>query len=466
MLSLLGEPIRLCDGVSRREAMRIGGLGLLGLSHPGLLRARAAASAGTTAGFGRAKSCIVLFMLGGPPQHETWDPKPDAPETIKGDWKPIASRVPGVLVGELMPRVAQRLDKLCVLRAVSTGDNAHMSSGYAMLTGFEHALGKNREDFTVSAEDRPSLAGLVRHLRHGPPGLPSAVVLPETIYNNPHVVWPGQNGGFLGRLNDPWLVECDVHRTEFEVPQLRLSDNLPALRMSRRRDLLSEVDRHLAALAGSPAVLRHDQQFVQAFDLLRGTRVRRAFDLEREDPRLRDRYGHHKWGQCCLLARRLVESGVSLVQVNWPRDQAANTGNPGWDIHNDGTNRLKDHLMPPMDQGFSALLDDLDARGLLDETLVVWMGEFGRTPRINAGGSRDHWGSVFSVALAGAGIRGGHVHGASDRIGGQPKDGRVVPADLAATILSCLGIAPETEVRDTLGRPLAVNRGSALQSLF
>jgi hypothetical protein len=462
MLSVLGEPARLCDGVSRREVLRAGGLGLLGLSLADLLRARTAAAGGA----GRAKSCIVLFMLGGPPQHETWDPKPDAPGTIKGDWKPIASRVPGVMVGELMPRTAQRLDKVCVLRAMSTHDNAHMSSGYAMLTGFEHALGKNREDFSLAADDRPSLAGLVRHLRPGPPGLPSALVLPEPIYNNPHNLWPGQNGGFLGRANDPWLVECDMPGAELAIPQLALSDDLPPVRMTRRRELLGDVDRHFARLADSPVLARHDEQFIQAFDLLRGARVRRAFDLGREDPRLRDRYGRHKFGQCCLLARRLVEAGVPLVQVNWPRDRFANGGNPAWDIHNDGANRLKEHLMPPMDRAFSALLDDLHARGLLEETLVVWMGEFGRTPRIKPDGSRDHWGSVFSVALAGAGVRGGHVHGASDRNGAEPLEGRVVPADLAATILSCLGIAPGTEVRDAFGRPLAINRGTVVPSLF
>lgn len=466
MLSLLGESVRLCDGLSRREALRVGGLGLLGLSLPDLLRAREA-NAAAPAPFGRAKSCIMLFMLGGPPQHETWDPKPDAPSTIRGDWKPIATNVPGILVGEMMPQLARRMDRLCVLRAMSTQDNAHMSSGYAMLTGFEHAMGKNREDFPVSPEDRPSLGGIVKHVRPGPPGLPSAVVLPEPIYNNPHVVWPGQTGGFLGRVNDPWLVECDQRSgEEFEIPQLRLSNDLPPLRMNRRRDLLGQIDRHLANTSEAPGLANHDIQFQQAFDLLRGARVRRAFDLEREDPRLRERYGRHKWGQCCLLARRLVEAGVPLVQVNWPRDLAANGGNPCWDIHNDGINRLKNHLMPPMDQGCSALLDDLDTRGLLDETLVVWMGEFGRTPQIRDGGNRDHWGSVFSVALAGAGIRGGQVHGASDRIGAQPKEGRVVPADLSATILSCLGIAPETEIRDTLGRPLPVSRGTPLTSLF
>ncbi len=463
MLSVLGDPLQLCDGISRREALRVGGLSALGLSLPGLLRAK---EIGPAASQGRAKSCILLFMLGGPPQHETWDPKPDASADVRGDWKPIATRLPGVLVGELMPLLAQRLDKLCVLRAVSTQDNAHTSSGYAMLTGHEHARGRNQESMPISADDHPALGGLVKYLRPGPPGLPSAVTLPEQIYNNPHVVWPGQNGGYLGRAHDPWLVECEMPGADLEIPQLRLSDDLAPLRMSQRRDLLGQVDRHLSTLANSSSIARHDTQFQQAFDLLRGARVRRAFDLEREDPRLRDRYGRHKWGQSCLLARRLVEAGVPLVQVNWPRDAAANSGNPGWDIHNDGINRLKNHLMPPMDRGFSALLDDLDARGLLDETLIVWMGEFGRTPRLSAGGSRDHWGSVFSVALAGGGIRGGQVFGSSDRIGAQPKDGRIVPADLAATILTCLGIPPESEVRDTLGRPLPASRGTALTHLF
>jgi hypothetical protein len=466
VLRILGDPLRLCDGVNRRELLRVGGLSLLGLSLPEMLAAKESAATAASRAFGRAKSCIVLFMLGGPPQHETWDPKPDAPGEIRGDGKAIATNVPGIHVGELMPELARRIDKLCILRAVSTHDNAHTSSGYAMLTGHDHALGKNRESMPISGNDWPSLGAVVKHLRPGPAGLPSAVTLPEIIYNNPHVVWPGQNGGFLGRANDPWLVECDLAGDELRAPELRLPDELPALRLDGRRELLGQVDRHLGALQDRPGLSAHDLQFQQAFDLLRGRKARHAFDLEREDPRLRDRYGRHKWGQCCLLTRRLVEAGVPLVQVNWPRDAAANTGNPGWDIHNDGTNRLKNHLMPPMDRGFSALLDDLDQRGLLDETLIVWMGEFGRTPRLSPGGSRDHWGAVFSVAMAGGGIRGGQVHGASDRIGGEPKDGIVEPADIAATIFHALGLRGETEIHDPLGRPSPISRGNVLEMLF
>jgi hypothetical protein len=442
--------------------MRVAGLGTLGLSLPALTRAKA----GEGARGGRARSCIVLFMLGGPPQHETWDPKPDAPAEIRGDWKPIATSVPGVSVCELMPRLAQRLDKLTVLRAVASDDHAHMSSGYAMLTGQVHPGGKNREAMPLSANDWPSMGAVVKHLRPGRGVLPAAVTLPETLYNNPHVVWPGQNAGFLGRASDPWMVECVMASQALRSPQLTLSDDLAPLRLDGRRSLLSGLDQHLAALDRNATLDQHDTQFQQAFDLVRGPAVRRAFDLEREDPRLRERYGRHKFGQSCLLARRLVEAGVGLVQVNWPRDAAANGGNPAWDIHNEGINRLKNHLGPPMDQGVSALLDDLEARGLLDETLIVWMGEFGRDPRLTAGGSRNHWGSVYSVALAGGGVKRGYVHGASDRIGALPKDGRVEPADLAATIFAALGIAPDTEIRDPLGRPLPLSRGTVIDAVF
>jgi hypothetical protein len=468
VLSLWGARHRLCDGLTRRELLRVGGLGLLGLSLPDLLRGRAAASPSRARRpAGRAKSCILLFMVGGPPQYETWDPKPDAPSAIRGEFRLIATSVPGLQVCELMPQVARLADRYCVLRAVSTGINAHSSSGYWMLTGHEHPRGDVEVAGQVSPTDAPSLGAVVRRLTPPTPGLPAAVTLPEPVINNPHDPWPGQNAGFLGRAWDPWLLPCDPSAADFRVPEVSLPDDMPALRLDGRRRLVDQVNRHLDGLDRHQVVARHGGFARQAFDVLLRDRARRAFALHEEPAAVRDRYGRYKFGQSCLLARRLVEAGVSLVQVNWPREPGdTSSGNPCWDTHQKNTERLKTALMPPMDRGYSALLEDLAQRGLLDETLVVWAGEFGRTPKINAEGGRDHWGLVFSVAVAGGGILGGQVYGASDRIGASPKDGLVRPQDLTATVFHCLGLAPETEIHDAFGRPYPISRGEVLRQLF
>lgn len=439
---------------------------MFGLTLPALLCARSGADQGQRARpSGKARSCILLYLSGGPPQHETWDPKPDAPAEIRGEFGTIASSLPGLRVCELMPRVAALAHKCCVLRAVSTADNAHSSSGYWMLTGYPYPR-SNTECNIPAASDWPCLGAVVKRLRHGDTALPSAVTLPEQMITNANIVAVGQNAGFLGRAADPWLLTCDPSAPDFEPPALGLPAEVPPLRLDSRRSLLRQVNQALDSAAQGPARLSHDSHVQQAFDLLRSTRARKAFDLAEEPAPIRDRYGRHKFGQSVLLARRLVEAGVSLVQVNWPRergDMAAD--NPCWDTHSKNSERLRSALMPPMDQAYSALLEDLDQRGLLSETLVVWMGEFGRTPRINARGGRDHWGQVFSVSLAGAGIREGIVYGASDAIAAYPRDGRVLPHDLAATIFHCLGLTPDSEIHDPLGRPVPISRGEVIRQI-
>jgi hypothetical protein len=463
MLRLHDKGTRLCDGLTRREWLRVGGLGALGLSLPALLEARAEAQPPAGSSFGKAKACILLFHLGGPPQHETWDPKDDAPVEVRGECKSIASNVAGIRVGEWMPRTARLLDRICVLRAMSTGDNAHSSSGYWMLTGTPHQPMNSENAKPGAPNDWPSTAAIVHQLRRGLNGLPSAIALPEPIWNTGMLFWPGQDGGFLGRAADPWLLRCDPSSPTFQIPGLSLSTEVHPARLDARLSLLEQVNHRLDAVDRSEALARFDQRSQQAFALLRAGKARRAFDLEREPAALRDRYGRNRWGQSVLLARRLVEAGVSLVQVNWTRMPGDTDDSPAWDTHNKNAQRLKNNLMPPMDLAYSALLEDLQTRGLLDETLVVWMGEFGRSPKINGGGGRDHWGRVFSVALAGGGVRGGQVLGSSDRIGGLPRDGRVQPQDLTATIFHCLGYEPHTEMRDTLGRPLVISRGEVIR---
>jgi hypothetical protein len=467
MFSIHDEGTRLCDGLNRREWLRIGGLGAFGLSLPSLLEARqAAAPVGVSGAFAKAKACIVLFLMGGPPQHETWDPKPAAPVEIRGDLKPIASSIRGLRVGELMPRVARLAHRCAVLRAVSTNDNAHSSSGYWMLTGTPHQPLQVENAKPGAPNDWPCFGAVVKKLRGSKGSLPAAITIPEHIWNTGRLDWPGQNAGFLGRAYDPWLLTCDPNAADFQVPGLAMPGDLPALRFDSRVSLLDQVNRHLDRVDRGGAFSRHNAQSRQAFDLLRATKARRAFDLDQEPTAVRDRYGRHRFGQSVLLARRLVEAGASLVQVNWTREQGGSDSNPVWDTHQKNTERLKTALMPPMDLAFSALLEDLADRGMLDSTLVVWMGEFGRTPKINGAGGRDHWGHVYSAALAGGGVKGGVVHGTSDKIAAHPKDGRVQPQDLTATIFHCLGYHPDTEMRDALGRPHPISRGDVIRQVF
>jgi hypothetical protein len=456
MLTIQDRGSRLCDGLTRREWLRVGGLGMFGLSLPRLLHAMPQAAARGA----KAKSCIVLFFLGGPPQHETWDPKPNAPPEIAGALKPIASAVPGIHVGELMPKTARLMEKIAVLRAVCTNDSAHSSSGYYMTTGYPHQPVGVENAKPGAPNDWPSLGAVVRRLRRGG-SLPSAITLPEQSANDGNLTWPGQDAGFLGRASDPWLLNCDPNAANFEVPGLSLPADVPPLRFDERRALLAQVNQHLDQVQRGGV---YGAQTQQAFDLLASPSARRAFDVNQEAPTVRDRYGRTKFGQSVLLARRLVEAGVPLVRVNWTRVAGA-LNNGHWDTHSKNTDALK-QLMPIMDQTYTALLEDLADRGMLDETLVVWMAEFGRTPKINGGGGRDHWGNVFSVALAGGGVKGGTVHGASDKIGGYPRDGRVLPQDLTATIFHCLGISPHSEIHDNLGRPLAITRGEPIQQIL
>ena len=460
--------------LSRRDCLRIGGLGAGGLSLANLLAAQVAAQNGTTrvtdvsqsaASFGRAKSVILFWLMGGPAQHETWDPKPQAPLEVRGPFQPIATRTSGLMVGELMPRTALLTDKIAVLRAVTTGDNAHSSSGYAMLTGVPH-VPLNAESVTAKAPNLwPCADSIVRKLRGSRNGLPGAIVLPEHVWNDGNFPWPGQDAGFLGRRFDPWLIHCDPSSPQFKIPDLAFPDDLPTARFGRRRDLLNQFNGRSGAEPGTSSVKRYDDESQQALGLLSGSAARQAFDLTQEPASVRDRYGRSRYAQSVLLARRMVEAGVSIVRINWTRiTDKPNQG--GWDTHTQHAQCCKDFLMPIMDQAYSALIEDLSERGLLDDTLIVWLGEFGRTPKINANAGRDHWGSVFPVALAGGGVRGGIVHGSSDSQAAFPVEGRVEPQDLLATIYHCLGYSADTEIHDALGRPLPISRGEVIHSIF
>jgi hypothetical protein len=443
--------------------LHVGALGAFGLALPGLLRANPEQKRGsdTNAGFGRARACIVVFLSGGPPQQETWDPKPDAPAEVRGIFKPIATSVPGFQVCELMPRLAKQAHRWCAIRSVSTQDHSHASSIYWTFTGRPHAPRNTESVKPGPPNDSPHFGSCVRRLLGDRGPLPAFLTLPEQLIGNDFAVPQGQFAGYLGRNADPWLLTCDPAATPFRLPALEPPADVSALRVAGRADLLEQLDRSKLD-AGTVELHR-----TKAFELMRTPAARKAFDLEQEPLAIRERYGKHKFGQSLLLGRRLIEAGVRLVQVNWPREPGdMQTNNPLWDTHSNNNPRLKDALMPPMDQAVSALIDDLAGRGLLDETLVVWMGEFGRTPKFNSNGGRDHWGGVYSVAFAGAGVRGGQYIGASDRLGANPKESPVTPQDLLATVYHALGLEASREIQDVLGRPQAITQGDVVRGLF
>ncbi|MEI6236812.1 MAG: DUF1501 domain-containing protein [Planctomycetota bacterium] len=445
---------------SRREWLRVGGLGAFGLSLSSLLAARKANAAPKQGSFGRAKSCVLLFLSGGPPQHETFDPKPDAPSEVRGPFGSIATSVPGVHVSELLPLTAKQMHRVALIRSMTTDINAHSTSGAFMLSGYLPP--SKEENVPPSPQDWPSIASVVGALNPNPKSPLSSVILPELIYNTGKITWPCQTGGFMGAAWHPQVLQCDPSAKEVRIEGLHFSDGMSTLRLDERMRLLDQLDTHRQIFSGSSAASEFDAMHQRAFDLLHSEKSRAAFDVGREPAAMRERYGRNTFGQSVLMARKLVESGVRLVQVNWIREPNETTDSPMWDTHKNNASRARDVLCPRFDQAYSALLDDLASRGLLDETLVVAMGEFGRSPKINKDGGRDHWGNVFSVALAGAGIN-GQVIGASDKLGGVPAHRPVRPPDLAATLFHLLGIDPLREFLDPLQRPrLVTDSGKAL----
>ncbi len=440
---------------TRRGFLQVGYSGLVGLGLPGLLAARASASAG--AATGRAKSVIVILLSGGLGQHDSFDMKPEAPDAIRGEFKPIATSVAGVRYCEHLPRLAQRADRLAVVRSMSHPEGNHLVAVHHVLTGHpSNPRGASDLDRVASRDDFPCYAAVLDNLRRRRDGIPNGVALPLRLVEGP-LTWPGQDAGFLGPRHDPWQLRLDPSRPEVRDDSLALPTGLDSERLHRRRHLLGQV----ASATADDAFADHQDS---ALAMLCNGRVGRALDLSAEDPRLADRYGRHLFGRSLLTARRLVEAGVPIVQATMGIVQT-------WDTHVANFPRLKDELLPPLDRAVSALLDDLDVRGLLDETLVVMLGEFGRTPRIaplKPGDvpGRDHWPAVFSAAFAGAGVVGGQVIGKSDRLGAYPLSRTFGPPDLAATIYRALGVDPSTEIRDRLGRPIRLTLGERIEPLY
>jgi len=461
MLSLsLPRGQRTCDGSTRRDILHIGAVGLGGLTLPDLLRASAASASARTA---RAKSAILLFLSGGPSQLDMWDLKPDAPEEIRGTFRPIDTSVPGMRISEHLPRSARLARRYALLRAVRHTTGNHPAASYWMMVG--SPIQRNApQAVSMSREDRPHPGAALAKLLPSRPGLPPFVMVPEAI-SPVGPERPGQHAGFLGAAYDPYRVNSDPNLGEYSAGALQPSADINAARLDTRRALLGQIDRQARHLEATAAAQTLDPYYVRAFDLLASPRAQKAFDIGQEPAAVRERYGRHTFGQSVLLARRLVEAGVRLVHVNWVRHDNAK-GGQGYDSHRDHLNWSKTELLPPTDAALASLLEDLHERGLLDETLVVVMGEFGRTPRFNAAGGRDHWPHCFSVVVAGGGIQGGQVMGASDRIAAYPISDPVTPQDLTATLFHCFGLDPHTAVHDPLGRPYALVEGTPLTSIL
>lgn len=450
---------------SRREVLRAGAMALGGLTLPGLLQLQAAPAADTpNKGAAKAKSVIIFCTNGGTAQHESFDPKPDAPAEIRGPYQGIATNVPGVRINEFLPRLAKLADKFALLRSLHHTDTVHPAALYLTLCGARIPRAVTPESATGSREDRPHFGSVVSSLQPARKGLPSFVLMPAAMGpNGPE--WPGQFAGFLGPDADPYRVNSDPNLPDFSPGAVASDPSLTGKRIDRRKALRAQVSQQLGHLEKKAAARALDPHYAKAFDLISSPAAQTAFDLGAEPAAVRDRYGRHYFGQCCLLARRLVEAGVKLVQINWMRSNIGGRGGPGYDTHANHFNLIKNDLYPPTDLAFSALIEDLQSRGLLDETLVIFHNEFGRTPRINAAQGRDHWPQVYSMLLAGGGVKGGAVYGASDKSGAFPAADPATPQDVLATVYHLLGIDLETVLYDNLKRPHHVIDGKPIRAI-
>jgi hypothetical protein len=424
----------------RRRLLQLGAASALGLSLPQLLRAEQARKTAA-----KADHCIVLFLNGGPSHHDMWDMKPDAPAEIRGEFKPVPSSLPGVQVSEHMPKLAKWMHRTTLVRSMNHSvNNAHAAGVYCALTGHDRGElggGAKPDDYpaigSVLAQQRPPHTNVVPYV-----SLP--YITAEGAGGPPQ---PGYFGGFLGKARDPLFVLKDPNNPAFALPELSLGGDVDRARFDTRKDLATSLSAHLSS-KNDRTLADMDSFRTRAYDLLTATTTREAFRIEQESSSTRDRYGRNIYGQSVLLARRLIEAGTRLACISWAPD-----ANATWDTHGQNFKKLKGELLPQLDSSLSALFQDLDDRGLFERTLVVVMGEFGRTPKINANAGRDHWNFCYSLLMAGGGMKEGFVYGASDKIGAYPSLNPTKPADIIATVYEALGIAPDMELKDRTDRP-------------
>jgi uncharacterized protein (DUF1501 family) len=456
-------PIQLSPGFDRRAFLRVGGgLALAGGLMPGTARAA------TVRQLGRARSCILVYLLGGPPHLDMWDLKPNAPAEIRGPFRPIATRTPGLHICEHLPRLANRTDRFALVRSVSHNNHNHTPMIYYTLTG--RPVERPNEDNDVRPPQRtdfPHLGAVLARLKGSPRGLPGYIAIPEVAvrsslsgeFRRARSLLRGGGAGILGPRFDPLAVNGEPG-TNDAIPALSLAPGVSAERLEQRAGLLSLLESRQPAYTAARV---HGELREQAVVLTGATGgAAPIFSLDAEPAALRDRYGRHRFGQALLLARPLAEAHVPMIAIHFNEMTICD----GWDTHSKNFEALQGELLPMLDQGLAALLDELAERDMLEQTVVAVFGEFGRTPRINANAGRDHWGSCQSVLLAGGGIQGGRVHGASDRIGAYPAADPVDPVDIHATLYHCLGLDPHQTIHDHLQRPLPICNGRVIESLF
>ena len=435
--------------IARRDLLMFGSLGILGLPSTALAAPQASERI-----FGKAKSLLFISLLGGPSHIDLWDMKPDASAEVRGEFQPIATRADGIRFCEHLPKLAQIAPELALVRSVTHEDNGHGSAMYTAFTGRPHP--RPNTNPLPAPDDLPAYGAAVSCFKPSGRVATDFVVLgasQQVCGNNV----PGQRAGLLGPAYEPFVIEQSPAAADFRVPELSPRGDVPAGRLERRKSLLTTVENELLDRDWRRSGL--DEARRKAFDLLDSRDVRRAVDIQQEPDKTRDTYGRTNQGQSLLLARRLLEAQVPCVTVIWAPFAV-------WDNHAGVFHSLKNALLPTFDQSVSALITDLKQRGLLDQTLVILTGEFGRSPKINKDAGRDHWAGCYTVLFAGGGTRGGVVHGESDPEGAYPKSDPVSPADIAATVYHCLGIRPETAVRDALGRPLALCEGAPVHAIL
>ena len=434
--------------LNRRELLRIGAISVLGTAAGGTWRASGAKP------MGNGNQAIFIMLQGGPSHLDLWDPKPQAGREIRGPFDSISTQLPGVRFGELMKHTALIADKITVIRSMSHQFTNHIAGTYVTMTGSNNQPDQDRE---ADPNDFPGPGAILNQQQMAVHGVPPNVSLPNWLsIPGPSNRMPGQYGGFLGSINDPFVIEGDPSSKDYNPLSLKLADGMTPGRLADRISLLGQMDaaaRRLEKQHGE----KLDALRQSAFEMIVDGRVRRALDLEREPAAVRDRYGRTKIGQSLLLARRLIEAGVRFVSYN--------DFNQRWDTHGSIFNTYRD-IVPPMEQAYAALVADLADRGLLDTTMVVNAGEFGRTPVVNKDAGRDHWPNVYSVALAGGNVKRGFVHGASDNKGGEVADSPVHPADVLATLWHHLGLSPQTTIEDRLGRPHWISEGKIIEAIL
>lgn len=447
--------------ISRRRALSIGGAGLLGVTLPRVLHAE-----GTGSRPGRAKSVIFLYQFGGPSHLDTFDPKPDAPAGVRSHFDVIETSVPGIRICDKLPRMATVMNEVTLTRTVYHNMKNHNSAAYYALTGHAPPLDDIR--LRDSLDLFPAYGSVVDRLAPVSSEMPSFVAFPHVLRDGE--ITPGQHASFLGKSHDPFLITSDPNDSGFTLPELSLPTGVSADRLQNRREIQQMINRQSRILEYSSTARGLDAYFDKSMAMLNSSRVRDAFNLQAEPAAIREKYGRTTYGQSCLLARRLVEAGVKFINVYFSNNIGGRTTNGGWDTHGFDNTRmypiLRDYQLPITDQTLPTLILDLKERGLLDETLIVWMGEFGRTPKINDNISRDHWPQCYTVLLAGGGSKRGAVYGTSDKNAAYPDKDPVQLDDLAATVFALMGIDPQSEIRDKLNRPLAVSAGKVVTGLM